>query len=134
MDWIISEASMRFLVPLILVVGALAGCGQSKQPPMSHGKPVSHWIATLEDRDPAKRQRAVKALGHVGAADPAAIPAVTEALKDPSARVRAEAALALFNIGPPAKDAMPALQKAQHDQDATVRTYSQQALKRMLDG
>jgi HEAT repeat protein len=113
------------------MVAAFTGCGQDKQPIMSHGKPVGYWIDGLKDRDPIKRQKAVKALGHVGAADPAAIPAVIEALNDPQARVRAEAALALLNLGPAAKDAVPGLDKAQHDHDETVRLYARKALERI---
>jgi HEAT repeat protein len=125
---------MRYLLPLVLVVALAAGCGQGKQPLLSHGQTVGHWVETLKDRDPAKRKKAVTALGHVGTADPAAIPAVTEALRDPHPRVRAEAALGLLNIGPPAKDAVPALQEAQKDKDATVRSYAQKALERIRDG
>jgi HEAT repeat protein len=125
---------MRYLLPLVVVVALAAGCGQSKQPLLSHGETIQHWVETLKDHDPAKRKKAVTALGHVGAADPAAIPAVTSALKDPDARVRAQAALALLNIGPTAKDAVPALQEAQKDHDATVRAYAQKALQRIRDG
>ena len=93
---------------------------------------VGAWCNML-DPDPVKRQRAVKALGHVGTADPAAIPAITEALKDSNTRVRAEAALALLNAGLAAKDAVPGLEKAQNDKDAMVRSYARKALERIRD-
>src|SRR5437868_10268363 len=115
---------MRILA-LALLAALAVGCGRGKQPLLSHGQPVSYWLDALQDRDPAKRKKAVTALGHVGAADPAAIPAVAGALKDRDARVRGAAALALLNIGPPARDAIPALEDASKDKEATVRSYAQ---------
>jgi HEAT repeat protein len=115
---------------VLLTVMAL-GCGREKQPLLSHGQPVSHWVEALHDRDPVKRKHAVTALGHVGTADPEAIPAVTVALKDSDAHVRAEAALALLNIGPAAKDAVTALEAAAKDKDAKVRSYAELALARI---
>jgi HEAT repeat protein len=122
---------MRKIVPLVLVVALAAGCGRGGQGLLSHGETVDHWLEALKDRDPAKRKKAVTALGHVGTADPAAIPAVAGALQDSDPRVRAEAALALLNIGPPARDAIPALEAAKKDRDATVRSYAQKALTRI---
>jgi HEAT repeat protein len=120
---------MRKTVPLVLLVALAAGCERGGQPLLSHGETVDHWLETLKDRDPAKRKKAVTALGHVGTADPAAIPAVTGTLQDSDPRVRAEAALALLNIGPPARDAVPALEAAKNDKDPTVRSYAQKALE-----
>jgi HEAT repeat protein len=125
---------MRYLLPFCLVVAVAAGCGHEKQPLLSHGETVNHWLETLDDRDPIKRKKAVTALGHVGTADPAAIPAVTGALKDRDPRVRAEAALALSNVGVPAQDAIPALEEAQNDKDATVRSYAKKAVERIRHG
>jgi HEAT repeat protein len=121
---------MRCLLLLGLVTLLLAGCG-TKEPILSHGQPVSHWLQAAHDPDPKTRRKAVIALGHVGAADPAAIPAVIEALKDPEPSVRAEAVLALLNLGPDAKDAVPALTEAQNDSDAKVRAYAAKALERI---
>jgi HEAT repeat protein len=118
---------MRNLL-VLLVVGALAGCGKEKEPVTSHGKPVSHWLDALKDPDPARRKKAVKALGHVGISDPAAVQAVSGALKDEDAGVRAQAALALLYLGPAAKDAVPDLEQAQGDPDPTVQTYARKAL------
>jgi HEAT repeat protein len=122
---------MRAVLALTLLAALAVGCGQGKQPLLSHGQPVSYWLDALQDRDPTKRKKAVTALGHVGAADAAAIPAVTAALKDPDARVRAEAALALLSMGPRARDAVPDLEEATRDRDKTVRTYAGKALERI---
>jgi HEAT repeat protein len=124
---------MRRTIVFALLALAL-GCGRDKQPLTSSGKPVSHWVEALKDPDPQKRKKAVKALGAVGAADPAAIPALVKALKDPDPRVRAESALALLNVGPAAKEAIPALEEACRDRDATVRDYAGKAISRIRNG
>jgi HEAT repeat protein len=125
---------MRQVLALALLAALAAGCGEGKQPLTAQGKPVSHWVEALKGRDARERKKAVKALGQVGAADPAAIPAVVGALKDKDAGVRAEAALALINIGPAAKEAEPALEEASKDSDATVRGYARKALERVRGG
>jgi HEAT repeat protein len=116
---------------LLAALGLSLGCGQKKQPLTASGKPVSHWVEALDDPDPLKRKRAVKALGAVGTADAAAIPALKAALKDRDPRVRAEAALALLNVGPPAKEALPALEEARQDRDAKVRAHAEKAVVRI---
>jgi HEAT repeat protein len=120
---------MRWAVMLIALVLA-GGCGRTG-PLVSHGKPVSYWVEKLQDRDAKERKKAVVALGHVGSADPAAIPAVIGAVKDTDATVRREAVLALLNLGSSAQEAVPALTAAQKDRDPQVRTYAAKALERI---
>ncbi|HZT83571.1 MAG TPA: HEAT repeat domain-containing protein [Gemmataceae bacterium] len=117
---------------LLLALAALllAGCAK-KEPLTSHGKPVSYWVQALSDPDARTRKRAVTALGHVGTADPAAVPAVAGALKDRDPAVRQTAALALLNLGPDAREAVPALQEALKDRDPKVRAAAQKALERI---
>jgi HEAT repeat protein len=121
---------MRLAVVLIVLM-LVGGCGR-REPLLSHGRPVTYWLEKLQDRDAKERKKAVKALGHVGAADPAAIPAVIAAVKDRDAVVRREAVLALLNAG--AKEAMPALTEAQKDSDAQVRAYAAKALEKIQAG
>jgi TIR domain/HEAT repeats len=64
------------------------------------------------------RSSAAAALQAIGRA---AVPALTEALKDQAPYARSHAALALAGIGPAAADAVPALTEALKDQDAVVR-------------
>jgi HEAT repeat protein len=118
---------MRYV---LLIVVLLSGCAK-KEPLLSHGQPVHHWLAALHDPNPHTRKKAVAALAHVGTADPDAIPAVTGAVKDPDPIVRAEAVLALLNLGPDAKQAVPALEEALSDRDAKVRSYASKALERI---
>jgi HEAT repeat protein len=120
---------MRLILFLSLTVIA-SGCAK-KEPLLSHGQPVSYWLEALKDPKPQNRKKAVTALGHVGAADAEAIPAVISAVKDPDATVRAEAVLALLNLGPAAKEAVPTLEEARNDRDAKVREYAAKALERI---
>jgi HEAT repeat protein len=120
---------MRFILVISLAVLA-AGCAK-KEPLLSHGQPVSHWLDVLKDPNPQARKKAVTALGHVGPADPNAIPAVIGAVKDPDPAVRAEAVLALLNLGLAAKEAALTLEEARSDRDAKVREYAAKALERI---
>ena len=123
---------MRTVVAPMLCVSLLAGCrAKDTAPVLSHGQPVSHWIEKLQSSDAQTRKHAVAALGHVGAMDPAVIPALIGALKDKDARVRDEAVLALLRIGPPAIDATSALIEAERDPDAKVREHARKALERI---
>lgn len=115
---------------VLVLAGMLTGCGEQK-PTTIHGKSVSHWVEALQDHDTKVRKKAVAALGNVGAADPAAIPALIGALKDNDAGVRAAATLALLKIGPAAQDATDALAEAQKDKDQKVRDLAAKALQRI---
>src|SRR5262249_44323840 len=127
--------SMRCFHPFaVLIVILLAGCGGKSEPLTAHGKPVAHWLDELEAPDPRARKKAVVALGHVGKADPAAVPALAGAVKDRDAGVRAAAVLALLNLGPDAREAVPALSEARNDSDAKVRAYAAKALAKVGGG
>jgi HEAT repeat protein len=90
-------------------------------------------VQALNDPDAGVRKNAARKLGNVGAADPAALPALTAALNDPEAGVRAEVILALVKFGPAAKDAVPQLAQMQRgDADAKVRDYAGKALARIV--
>ena len=104
---------MRWFAVLCLVALS-CGCAR-KEPVVSHGKPVGHWVEALRSADPKARQKAVVALGHVGTADPVAVPALTGAIRDPDPTVRRAAVLALLNLGPSAQEAVQALTGATRD-------------------
>jgi HEAT repeat protein len=123
---------MRYPVVFLLALLPLA-CGK-QQELTSHGQPVGHWVEELKNSDPKARKKAVTALGNVGAADPAVVPALASALKDADAGVRNQAALALLRIGPDAKEALPALEEAKKDRDATVRANAGKAVERIQGG
>jgi HEAT repeat protein len=119
-----------FLGSLLVLLG---GCSQ-KEPVVAHGKPVSHWVDALHQGDARVRKKAVVALGHVGTADPAALPALMGAVKDRDVEVRREAVLALLNVGPQAREAISVLDEARKDVDVKVRTYAVKALRRVQGG
>jgi hypothetical protein len=107
---------------LVLLAGlAVVGCSKPAVPTTAGGHPVAYWLDEVKNPDPRARKKAVRALGHVGPADPAAVPAVTESLKDEDAAVRQEACLALLNLGPAAAEADAALIAATQDPDPKVR-------------
>ena len=123
----------KMLIVAFLAITS-AGCfSQPEAPLTAGGEPVAYWLDELKKPAPKARKKAVRELGHIGKADPAAIPAVIAALKDPDAMVRSEAALALLNLGPDAAEAIPALQEATRDKNPTVREYAQKALERIQE-
>jgi HEAT repeat protein len=127
-----TENRMRSLL-LAAIFLAMCGCG-SKPPLTARGKPVAFWVESLTAPSPKVRKRAVAVLGHVGDADPAAIPALISALKDPDGGVREQAVIALLNLGAQARNAVPALEQALHDREARVRTVAARALERVRGG
>jgi HEAT repeat protein len=122
---------MRFALGLCLAL-LLSGC--QRQPPMTvSGQSIGYWLAALKDKNPRVRQKAVEALGNVGKADPAAIPALIGALQDPNPTIRGKAALALLKSGPDAQEAIPALTQLLEDKDPKVRLYAAKALERIQE-
>jgi HEAT repeat protein len=118
-------------VALLLLLAAGGCTGRKDQEPRAGGKPLSHWLEALHDKDPAERHKAATKLGNIGPGDPAVVPALTAAVKDPDAMVRSEAILSLLKFGPPAKDAVPVLTEALKDPDPKVRQYVEKALARV---
>jgi HEAT repeat protein len=114
------------LMVAMIAIGS-AGCGRKTVPLQSSGRPVAEWLKDVSSPDPKLRKKAVQSLGHVGTADPAAMPAVIGALKDRDATVREAAVLALLVIGPSAREAIPALVEVR-DKD-TVPKVRQEAGK-----
>lgn len=60
-----------------------------------------------------------------------ALPALTEALKDPSAAVRVNAALAVWRLGGDKDAVLPIIESARSDSDSNVRGGAVEALYRM---
>jgi len=112
----------------------LSGCGQSRKPKLAGGKPVEYWLEALNNNDAQVRKKAVFKLGNVATADPAALPAIINELKDRDPVVRCEAILALVKTGPAAREALPTLTDMLRDQNAQVRVYAARACKKLQDG
>src|SRR5689334_14055737 len=97
--------------------------------PVHEGKKLSEWVKQLEDKDPAARGEAGRAIGIMGPKAKAAVPALIKALKDKEASVRDWACYGLSNIGPDAKDAVPALEDLLlNDKERKVRSVAANAL------
>ena len=160
--------SNRCILPLafllvLLFVSLAESCSAQGQPQDEkqkdtayQGKTVSQWIEVLKDKDVRVRNAAATALGQIGPAAKAAVPALIEALKDKDRTVRRVAAFVLGQIGPAAvpaliealkKDrvgrystavvdalgkigpvAVPALIEALKDKESYVRMYAAEAL------
>jgi HEAT repeat protein len=122
------------LIGLAVLPAALAaGCGPAR-PTLAGGKPVDHWVRALGGADAKARSNAAFKLGNVGPGDPAALPALLGALRDPDAGVRCQAILALVKFGPAAREAVPILAEVQrHHRSARVRAYAGKAVARLRD-
>ncbi len=118
-----------------LLIGLLlsaAGCIRPSEPMLAGGKPVQHWLDALHRPVAKVRKEAVAKLGNVSDADPAAFPAVLQALRDNEATVRREAIVALLKFDQHAEEAIPELSELRaHDPDATVRKFAQKALRKL---
>ncbi len=81
------------------------------QPAPGGGVDAAALARDLESQDPAVRQKAALALGKLGPAGKAAVPALIEIVNDPKAngQTRREAVEALGGIGPDARPAVGAL-------------------------
>ena len=93
-----------------------------------HGRPLSAWILDLKAPAPQSRNGAAYAIGSMGAAAKAAVPALIEALSDPNAAVRYPVCVALREIGPPAADALPKLEEVLDDQNDDVAFMAKKAI------
>lgn len=126
---------MRVVCLIVVLSVALAGCARKSGPVTAGGRPAAEWAANLSSPDPAVRKKAARELGHIGAADKAAVPALVGALKDKDAGVREAAVLALLAIGPPAVDAAPALTEVRdRDPIPKVRQQAGKAVERVRGG
>jgi HEAT repeat protein len=78
---------------------------------VSHGQTLSQWIADLKGLAPQTRNAAAYEIAGMGPEAVMAVPALIQALDDPSPVVRFPVTVALGEIGPGAKAAVPRLQQ-----------------------
>ena len=88
------------------------------------------WAADLQSPDEGRRAKAAKELGKSG--DPAAIPALTTAVSDPSTKVRREAVIALSTLR--VRDSLGGLITATRDMDPDVRVLAIKGLEGYYTG
>ena len=97
---------------LVLSSGAVAQATPAKaKEPVSHGQTLSQWIADLKGLAPQTRNAAAYEIAGMGPEAVMAVPALIQALDDPSPVVRFPVTVALGEIGPGAKAAVPRLQQ-----------------------
>src|SRR6516225_3442986 len=95
------------------------------------GVETADWVAALKSSDPLERRLAAHALAEIGGAARKAVPALTEALRDPVSFVRVWAAAALARIEPENANAIPALVAGTHDRISFVRSLAAWHLGRL---
>ncbi|MCX7427282.1 MAG: HEAT repeat domain-containing protein [Planctomycetia bacterium] len=98
-------------------IAALAQIASEKSPPL---------LAALESRDVNVRSGVVEVLGHF----PGSVPLLTEALKDPSARVRLAALRSLAKLGRGAKPAIGQIRQLLQGDSRTLREAAAFALQK----
>jgi hypothetical protein len=83
---------------------------------------------TGSDSESLVREHAAEAIGDIGPAAAAGIPALVQALKDPVPRVRRDAVRALGQMGPTAKGVLADVRLATQDPDADVKAAASRAV------
>ena len=128
---------MRALPAVCLVAAALVSRAEGQTTsaaaaePAYDGRPMSAWVAQLEDAAPQIRSAAAYALAGIGPAAKGAVPALSALLADEGPNVRYAAAWALGEIGRAAEGAIPALTRALEDEHVDVRWSARKALKKI---
>jgi HEAT repeat protein len=120
------KATMKLcLAALVCLLAGLSTLGQTQEDALRYAK-------QLKDKDTDLRRQAAKAIGEMGPAAKAAVPALAEALKDKDRFVRRIAAQSLGKIGPEAgSPAATALGKALKDEETEVVEAAADALSKM---
>jgi HEAT repeat protein len=96
------------------------------------GVATADWVAALKSSDSLERRLAAHALAEIGrAAQEAAVPALTEALRDQVSFVRVWAAAALARVEPENPDVIPALVAGTRDGIYFVRSLAAWHLGRL---
>jgi HEAT repeat protein len=128
----------RTLGPLVLamLIASSAAMAQATpvkvKEPISNGRTLSEWIMDLKGRAPQTRNAAAYEIAGMGPAAVRAVPALIEALDDPSPVVRFPVTVALLEIGPGAKAAVPRLQQMIEEEiNDEIAASARRALKRI---
>jgi HEAT repeat protein len=121
------------LASLIATSTAMAQTPQVKvKEPISHGRTLSEWIIDLKALAPQTRNAAAYEIAGIGPEAVRAVPALIEALDDPSPVVRYPVTIALLEIGPGAKAAVPRLlQMMEEEINDEIAASARRALKRI---
>jgi HEAT repeat protein len=96
---------------LLVTTNAVAQRPSAKKEPVADGRTLSEWVADLKAAAPETRNAAAYEISGMGPAAAPAVPALIQALDDPSAAVQFPVTVALGEIGPAASAAVPRLKK-----------------------
>jgi HEAT repeat protein len=116
------------LLALSLLSARVEAQGSKTREPEFDGRSLSSWVADLKALAPYTRNAAAYAIGGMGPAAKAAVPALIAALEDPEPAVRFPVCIALREIGPEAREAVPALTKALDDRNDDVAAMARKAI------
>jgi HEAT repeat protein len=94
--WLLATVATAALV--LFTDGSASNNGEKHEEPNYNGKPLSHWLAALQDPSVRVRVEAAEALGQLEPETKAPVPALRAALKDVEVLVRRRAAESLFQI------------------------------------
>jgi HEAT repeat protein len=118
-------------VAVLVAAPAVHAQGAAKDP-VADGRPLSAWIADLKADAPQTRNAAAYEISGLGPAAAIAVPALIEALDDPSTTVRFPVTVALGEIGPAAADAVPRLKKMMDEEvNDEIAAAAKRAIRRI---
>jgi HEAT repeat protein len=122
------------LLVLTLSLATSAAVAQTTQvknkEPVSNGRTLTQWIGDLKALAPQSRNAAAYEIAGMGPDAVRAVPALIEALDDPSPVVRFPVTVALGEIGPGAKAAVPRLQQMVEEEiNDEIAASARRALK-----
>lgn len=123
---------LLFTAALLTTSGASVVQAQKKaKEPEYDGKPLTYWIKELKAIAPQSRNAAAYAISGMGAEAKPAVPALAEALSNPSEQnvVRFPILVALREIGPDGKDALPAIEPFLDDRNDEIAAMARKAIK-----
>jgi HEAT repeat protein len=121
---------MRILcLPIVLLsIVLVVGSAQAADEPLHAGRPLSAWLADLDDADVLVREEALEVLAQAGPTARTAAPKVEKLLADPRRSVRIRAALALWRTTGQADAAVKSLADSLTDKSRATRLQALQVL------
>lgn len=126
------KRTMGAVAVAVLVAAPAAHAQGAAKDPVADGRPLSAWIADLKAEAPQTRNAAAYEISGLGPAAAPAVPALIEALDDPSTTVRFPVTVALGEIGPAAADAVPRLKKMMDEEvNDEIAAAAKRAIRRI---
>ena len=121
------------IAAVLAVAPALHGqAAKSATDTVADGRRLSEWVADLKADAPQTRNAAAYEISGLGPAAASAVPALIEALDDPSPSVRFPVTVALGEIGPAAADAVPRLKKMMDEEiNDEIAASAKRAIRRI---